>query len=105
MLFPQENENSKSALCLSNLNTVKRPFTFTREKKVNRPCAFAINHLCAFLPKCIELLLITESRGMLELRQSAKKPRAITTTLEVTVTTSSDWGERGFQNDGLKIGI
>ena len=88
MPFPQENENSKSALCLCSVNTAKRPFALHRKKTANRPCAFTVNQLCA-------LCLLYDSGWTnfnrwvarhVWLRQSAKRSRAMTTNLEVTVT-------------------
>jgi len=64
--FTQE-ETVNRPYAFTQEETVNRPYAFTQQKKqVLRPCAFTINQLCAFFTNTSGLLLIIESRRMLD---------------------------------------
>ena len=86
--------NTKRPFAFTQEATVNRPYAFTchsrTKTQISRPCAFRINQLCAFFTKTSGLLSIIESRGTLDYA-NRQKPRAIATTLEVTVTTTTTY--------------
>jgi len=107
-----------SALCLCNVNT-KRPFAFTQKATVNRPYAFTchsrtkktqvsrpyaftINQLCLLHKN--EWTFQSLSREARLITPIGARPRASSTTLEVTVTcrpqrTSTSYSEVISQNE------
>ena len=87
--------NSKSALCLYLSQQNKKT-------QVSRPCAFTINQLCASFMKRVDYFQSLSREARL-ITPIGEKPRAIATTLEVTVTyrpqrTSTSYSEVISQN-------